>query len=117
MVVEGGLQLIKYTLFCYPGKNFMIGTHILQVGIWLDMQPGRVILAHGLMTESMLETIRINKAVSVFKDNRYHTLSIESNYNEAYQKRLGQLEFSQQYCGKLLQASWNDNIYYGGLDI
>ena len=109
--------MIKYTLYCSPGKNFVPGVHYLYVGAWLDMKPDRVILAHGLMTEYFRDFIRHSHQVLVFKDSRYHTISIESSYNDVYKKRLGNLEESQQFCGILKQATWNDSIFMGGLEV
>lgn len=109
--------MIKYTLYCSPGKNFIPGMHFLYIGAWLENKPDRVVLAHGSMTEYFRDYIQHSKKVMVFKDSRFHTISIESSYNDVYKKRLGNLEESQQFCGILEQTIWNDSIFMGGLEL
>lgn len=108
---------MRYTLFCTPGKNFKPGAHYLYVGAWLENKPDRVVLVHGSMTDYFFEYIQHSKQVMVFKDSRFHTISIESSYNDVYKKRLGSLEESQQFCGILKQAPWNHSLFVGGLEL
>lgn len=106
---------MKYTLFCLPGKNFRADVHCLLLGKWLQPKENRLILIHGILPDQKVLALMERKQAAVFKDNRYHTLSIESGYDPAYIKRLKGEENSQQFCGYLLQQSWNDRIFLGGI--
>ena len=108
---------MKYTLYCIPGRNFRPGVHCLLLGRWLEAKPARLILIHGNIPDQKVQEFIDKKKVAVFKDNRYHTLSVEAGYNPAYMKRIEDIEQSQQFCGYLLQQSWNRNIFVGGLDL
>lgn len=108
---------MKYTLYCVPGRNFRPGTHCLILGKWLAPTDTRLILAHGTIPDQKAAEMCRKRMVAVFKDSRYHTLSIESGYNPAYIKRLEGEEKSQQFCGYLLQQSWNNDIFVGGVDL
>lgn len=108
---------MKYTLYCVPGRDFRPGAHCLYLGKWLEPKADRVILVHGNLPDRKAAEILNGSMVAVFKDSRYHTLSIEAGYNPDYIRRLENIESSQQFCGYLLRQGWNDKIFVGGIEL
>lgn len=108
---------MKYTLYCVPGRNFRPGAHCLLIGKWLEPKADRIILVHGNLPDRKAAEILRGTMVAVFKDSRYHTLSIEAGYNPDYIRRLESIENSQQFCGYLLRQGWNDRIFVGGVEL
>lgn len=106
---------MKYTLFCKPGANFRAGIHALFIGAWLPHSTEYIILAHGNISEEKLREINQDGKVSVFYDDRYHVLSIEHYYNQAYYKRMKADDELQQYKGYLVRV--NKNLFKGVLDL
>ena len=109
---------MKYTLYCKPGRDFRPGIHCLYLGEWLGFSPDRIILQHGQLSEERAAAIQRFDKVAVFCDARFHTISIECRYNEAYYKRkkeLGDDELTQ-FIGWLYRQE-NSKIYRGLLEL
>ena len=106
---------MKYTLCCQPGSSFSPRTHFLVLGSWLAPAENRSILAHGNMTERKAQKIIKEEKVAVFKDCRYHIISIEGSYCDAYRRRSVDQDL-QQFAGWLYQYGSN-KIFAGELNL
>ena len=106
---------MKYTLICKPGVFFRAGIHALILGKWLPFSADYVVLQHGMVSNDKLKEILRDGRVSIFYDDRYHVLSIEHYYNQAYYKRMKTDEELQQYKGYLTRVT--KNVFKGVLDL
>ena len=101
------LALNKYTLYCNLGRLFRPGTHFLLIGEWLQWTPDRVILAHGVLSDSELKQIRTQTLLNVYQDSRYCTMSIVEPYADKYLQRNPDREKLTQYVGCLHRENYN----------
>ena len=97
---------MKYTLFCEPGENLRAGFHGLLLGSWLPAADNRVILVHGNITEGKARDLIKTRKVAIFRDCRFHILSIEGYYSNGYRRRVEDTELNQ-FVGWLYQAGSN----------
>lgn len=107
---------MKYTLFCRPGINFSPGLHYLVLGSWLASDENTVILAHGNMTDERARKLIHEERVAIFRDCRYHILSIEGCYSEGYKRRVEESDLNQ-FTGYLIKQPYNNRIFAGVLEI
>lgn len=106
---------MKYTLICKPGEYFRAGIHALILGSWLPYSRDYVVLQHGVISTEKLNEIVRDGRVSIFYDDRYHVLSIEHYYSQAYYKQMKSDEELQQYKGFLTRV--NKRVFKGVLDL
>ena len=106
---------MKYTLFCKPGSNLRPSVHGLLLGSWLPPADDRVILVHGNITNEKAKNLIHTRKVAIFRDCRFHILSIEGFYSNGYRKRVEETELNQ-FIGFLYQAGSN-KFFKGVLDL
>lgn len=106
---------MKYTLFCRPGENLRPSIHGLLLGAWLPAADDRIILVHGNITERKAQELIREKKVAVFRDCRFHIISIEGYYSMGYRRRVEDWDLNQ-FIGWLYEAGSN-KLFKGELDL
>lgn len=107
--------MIKYTLYAEPGVCFSTRAHFLTIGRWLDYQPDRIILEHGLMTDSEAEQIKKDGKVNLYQNTNLKTVSIFSSCSREYVNRVINKESLLSYIGFLVRVG--DNLYKGRVEL
>ena len=107
--------MVKYTLFFDPGSGGR-GVYYLIFGYWINYDPGRVILQHGMLSDADANVYQARNKVAIFDDCRYHRLSILEEYNRQYRQRVS-TEDLKQFVGYLEQDPDEPNLYKGVLNI
>lgn len=107
--------MVKYTLFFDPGAGGL-GVYYLIFGYWINYDPGRVILQHGMLSDADAKAYMVRNKIAIFDDYRYHRLSILEEYNRQYRARVN-TEDLKQFVGYLFQDPDEPIMYKGVLNI
>ena len=107
--------MIKYTLYAEPGACFSTRAHFLTIGSWLQYQPDKIILEHGIMTERELAQIKAEGKVNLYQNSNLKTISIFASCSREYANRVINKESLFSYIGSLFKIG--DNLYKGGVEL
>ena len=105
------MGMIKYTILSEKGTCFETRTHYLFIGDWLGWSSNVIILEHGLITESELESIKAAGQVNLYQNIHLKTISIFEQCSKDYLARISDRENLSSYVGTLKMVA--DNLFVG----
>lgn len=103
--------MVKYTIYCKPGRMFFPGEHFLLIGEWLHGLRDYVVLVHGVMTDEEAVSFQNRDRVILFYDKNCSVLSLR-NYH-------GNICYADDRSGRYKVVGFlerrKENLYSGSI--
>ena len=103
--------MVKYTIYCKPGRMLSPGEHFLLIGDWLHGLGDYVVLVHGVMTSEEALSFQNRDRVLLFYDKNSGVLSLR-NYH-------GNICYADDRSGRYKVVGFlermKENLYSGSI--